>query len=105
MAKIIPGYKDENGMFVKQPKAVEPVVDKHEEPGDISIDALMGRGLKCLWALIRHLEVDVQHPTRETVQNLKDVMAILKELKKDEKDFLESLSDEELLKLKNANIK
>lgn len=104
MAKIIPGYKDENGIFIKEPRTAQPVVDKHEEPGDISIDALMGRGLKCLYALIRHLEVDVLHPSRETVQNLKDVMAILKELKKDEKDFLESLSDEELLKLKEKNL-
>lgn len=108
MKKAIPGYKNENGVYVKEPKkelednlpeALAP--SKSLIPAEISIDDLMRSGLENIWGIMRAIKVDVGTgiPSRETVQNLKDVMAMLKELKKEERDLLESMSDEELDKL------
>jgi hypothetical protein len=98
--RVIPGYKDVDGVYVKEPvveetKAPEPI------PEDLSIDDLMGRGLKAIYGIMRAITADVAtgDPSRFTVMNLKDVMAILQTLKKDEKDLLNKLSDNELEKI------
>lgn len=111
MKKIVGGthisIKDESGMYVPSaviPKKAEPA----KEVEDISIDSLMHRAFRTIHGVIRAIEVDVGtgHPARETIMNLKDVMAMLKELKKEEKEFIDSLSDEQLVKLsKNGNSK
>ena len=49
-------------------------------------------------------EVNMGTASRETVQNLKDIMTLLLELKKKEKEFLDDMTDDELERLaKNAN--
>ncbi len=97
--KIVDGVKDENGMYLK----VSPKVEVKEVPDyiDLSIDDLIKRGIRSIYGILKAVEQDVGTgaPERETVMNLRDVMTMLKELKKDERDFLDGLSDEELTKL------
>lgn len=74
------------------------------EDDALSIDALMKAGLVAINHTLHALMQEINNyrpasPPRETIQNLKDVMAMLRDLKKDEKDFIDSLSDEELEKL------
>lgn len=110
MKKVIPGYKNENGVYIKEPKAesephpegtTPPYSQKSLIPADLSIDDLMKSGLENIWGIMRAIKVDVGTglPSRETVQNLKDVMTMLHELKKKEKELLDNLSDEELEEL------
>jgi hypothetical protein len=65
------------------------------------IDTLMNRGLA---SISRMMGVISQQATlgtfdRETVQNLKDLMSMLGDLKKREAELLDSLSDDQLNKL------
>jgi hypothetical protein len=92
--KIInPSIKDENGIY-----------NKNVDPGsstivtDLSIDKLLQEGLINIYGIMRAIKADVGTgmPSRESVMNLKDIMAMLRDLKKDEKDLIEKLSDEEL---------
>lgn len=70
-------------------------------PDDISIDDLMNRGLKAMYGIMRSVNADSASgaPSRNTVMNLKDLMSMLKELKKDERDVLNALSVEDLEKI------
>ena len=109
MRKIVDGtnvgVKDENGIYLPSTSIKKAPISEVE---DISIDSLLHRGFRTIHGIIRAIEVDVSTgaPSRETIMNLKDVMAMLKELKKEEREFLESLSDEDLVKLnKDANSK
>lgn len=91
--KIVGGVKDENGIYtsVKQePAAIEST--------DISIDDLLKSGLQIIRKALKAVSEDVNTgmPSRETIMNLKDLMSMLKDLKKEEKDLLETLSDEQL---------
>lgn len=70
----------------------------------LSIDVLMRAGLTAINRTLHSLLQDINaaspnSPSRETIQSLKDVMAMLRDLKKDEKDLLDTMSDEELEKL------
>jgi len=99
------GVKDENGSYLPStPIKKAPAV----EVEDVSIDSLLHRAFRTIHGIIRAIEVDVGtgSPSRETIMNLRDVMAMLKELKKEEREFIDSLSDEDLVKLnKDANSK
>lgn len=109
------GVKDENGIYLPSTPpelkaAVRGVLEstKTKLVEDISIDSLLHRGFRTIHGIIRAIEIDVGTgaPSRETIMNLKDVMAMLKDLKKEEREFLESLSDEDLVRLnKDANSK
>lgn len=70
---------------------------------DISIDELMGKGLMAIYGIMKSInnEVRSEKYKRNTVMNLKDVMAILKELKKEERDVLSKMTDEEISKKLN----
>lgn len=70
---------------------------------DISIDELMGKGLMAIYGIMKSInnEVKSEKYKRNTVMNLKDVMAILKELKKEERDVLSKMTDEEISKKLN----
>ncbi len=110
MKKVVDGnsvsVKDDNGSYLPPYLVKKPEAPK--EIQDISIDTLMSRAFRTIHGIIRAIEVDVASgaPSRETIMNLKDIMAMLKDLKKEEKDFLESLSDDELVKLnKDAHSK
>lgn len=67
-------------------------------PDDISIDDLMSKGLKAMYGIMRSVNADVSSgaPSRNTVMNLKDLMGILQILKKEERDILAAMSEEEL---------
>lgn len=102
--RTVPGYKNADGVYEKLP--VEKTVSSTVEPSDIipanlSIDDLMRQGLENIYGIIRAIKVDVGSgaPSRETVMNLKDVMTMLRDLKKEERDLLDDLTDEELEKL------
>lgn len=68
---------------------------------DVSIDDLMSKGLKAMYGIMRSVNADVETgaPSRNTVMNLKDVMSILQVLKKEEKDILSAMSQEDLEKI------
>lgn len=106
--KIIGGVKDSNGIFMPAPpelkaaakSALEPVKVESPSTDPDSIDDLLKRGIRVIYNLMRVIEGEVLggNPDRETIQNLKDIMTMLKDLKKEEKDLLSELSDEELSK-------
>lgn len=89
----IGGRKDADGKFHTAP------------PPNLSIDEQLGMGLEA----ISYIIVDIHHKAkhdqweREDIQNLKDVMTMLSDLKKKEADLLEQLSDEEVQKLVKAS--
>lgn len=104
MKKIVGGIKDENGIFVPQKPAQapsEPIFPKQDVVMDLSIDNLLHNGLIAIAAIMRDIraEITLKGPSRNTVANLKDVMTMLRELKKDEKEILDEISDEDLEKL------
>ena len=95
--RIVGGSKDANGIFIKEPDAPTPA----PEPSDISIDDLMKAGLQAIRGSMKAVMSDVNTgmPSRETIQNLKDLMSMLRDLKKEEKELLDNLSEEEIEKL------
>ena len=98
------GVKNERGSFLKVAKLKEE--KPSGDPSDTSIDSLLNCGLQQIKGLVRAItaEVNLGTASRETVQNLKDIMTLLLDLKKKEKEFLDTLTDEELEKLaKDAN--
>lgn len=81
----------------------------HAEPpipeqtvSDVSIDNLLNAGLqnirKAMKEVTRALPDGIP-PDREVIQTLKDLMTMLRDLKKDEKDLLKDASKEQLEKL------
>lgn len=82
--RSVPGRKDENGQYVAPP---EPTVD-----------LLLRDGLTACQCIMDSILLDAKHgtPSREVVQNLKDVMAILQEYKKRQVELLEDVTPEEL---------
>jgi len=100
----IPGYKkDSNGIIVKDVNYKKPEVSTVQESpsSDINLDHLIGRGLVTLERLMKSVSQKVTSETydRDTVLNLKDVMAMLYTIKDRESELLEDLSDEQLEKL------
>lgn len=92
VVKTPPPVKDETGAYVKvSPEPLPSLVD-------VSIDDLLGKGLLAVERVMKSIltEASSGNPSREAVMNLKDCMAILWELKKKERDFLDNLTDEEL---------
>lgn len=103
MRKIVEGIKDTTGSFLppSRPVYVEIIKDALV-PDTISIDNMLNTSLTSLYRILRHINGEISSPagpTRETIQNLKDVMTMLHELKKKEQDLLNEISDEELEKL------
>lgn len=84
--RTVIGYKDDNGTYIKKPDS-EPTVD-----------LLLRDGLTACRNIMDVILLDTKHgtPDRETVQNLKDVMAILQEVKKRQLELLEDAPIEEL---------
>lgn len=98
----IPGYAmDSQGTITKKP---EPPKKEESEEDSVNIDKLRHRGLRSIHGIIRAIETDVGsgHPARETIMNLKDIMAILKDLKAEERDYLDSLDETQLQELSGA---
>jgi hypothetical protein len=94
--------KDSKGQYVKVevPKP-EPVPSRT----DVSIDSLLNKGLLAIERTMRHIVERSVHGVleRSDVQNLKDLMVLLQELKEKEDDILNKMTDEELEKIANAD--
>ncbi len=102
MKKIVQGIKDINGVYVKeeqQPKEVASV------DIDISIDDLLKKGLLAIERTMKAILADTAtgNPSRESIMNLKDVVQMLRDLKKHEQDLLKDMTPEELEKLVKAS--
>lgn len=92
--KII-SQKDGNGQYV-------PI---RIVSSDISIDNLLKSGLTTIQQIMTRLELEskIGIPERESIQSLKDCMAMLHELKKHEKELLDDLDEADLTELTGAN--
>lgn len=93
--------KDENGQYLPF-KVNTPSGEEKEPPSsspvDLSVDNLLEKGL---YAVSRALKTTMQNISsgsmaREDIQNLKDIMVMLHELKKHEGDALDKLNEEQL---------
>jgi hypothetical protein len=95
MTKKIPGFKDENGIYTSEPrKAAEP----DRPTPNLSLDEIGKLVITALDRAVQHLlkKVTAGEVDRDVVGALKDCSMMLKDLKKDERDFLDSLTDEQL---------
>ena len=105
--RYVPGPKDESGAFVK------PQAPKPEAPTPArGADELLASGLDALDRIMKRIHRDIASdptapPNRNTVQSLKDCMAMLHEFREKENDILDQMTDEEirgyLESRKNAN--
>lgn len=79
-----------------EPPSIPPVSND-----DLCIDTLLKSSLGAIDRLLKLIWTDVSHGSidRATVQNLKDVVSMLLELKKKEQDMLDMLPDADLKKL------
>jgi hypothetical protein len=95
--------------IVEKPVMVEKIVEKKIYIQDESedIDELLKRGLSNISKMMKIISEQATEGTfdRDTVQNLKDLMTMLKDLKKQQQDLLDTMSDAELEKLANEHIK
>lgn len=83
----VPGAKDASGAYTIQGR-------------DLSIDGLMQEGLAAIHGIMTacRREAANGNPSRESVQNLKDAMSMLHQLKEKEAELLSEMSDEDLAK-------
>lgn len=99
MKRMVGGIKDENGVYTPMPRKADPspIPDPGslDEVGEVIILAL-SRAVKKLAEKIVADDV-----SRETIGALKDCEAMHRELSKREREFLSSLSNDELEKLAN----
>lgn len=103
MKRSIPGFKNDNGSYIKVPtlqEIVKPVLSDSPSP-DVSLDDIgkriivaMDRATKTLLESITAGDV-----SREIIGALKDCQTMYKDLRKDEKDLLASMSDEDIDKM------
>lgn len=87
------GEKDESGAYIlARPTIPDP---------EVSIDELLKQSLTGLSRAVRHIngEISAGNVSREVIGNLKDVVAMLNELRKKEQEILATMSDEDLEKL------
>lgn len=87
--------KDLLGAYL--PSSPAPEV-KEQVMSDISIDDLMNAGLQNIRKAMIGITSELSMPIvdRNTIMNLKDIMTMLRDLKRDEKDLLSGLTDEQL---------
>ncbi len=87
-----------DGIYIPSRPAPKDPILNHS-----SIDDLVNVGLqnirKAMAAITKELNLPVIE--RNTIMNLKDLMSMLRELKKDEKDLLDGLTDEQLERILN----
>lgn len=88
---------------VSAPLPLEPEMKETTD-----LDTIMHLGVRNLSKMMNSITKSVNGSVwdRETVQNLKDIMAMLSDLKKREQDLLDSMSDEQLEEInKNGDTK
>lgn len=95
-----PSIKDENGHYIKADPSPTSPIDSPDPAADLSIDVLMQRGLGTIERVLQAcaLSAKTGSPSRESVMNLKDCMAMLENLKKREAEILDKMTPEELEK-------
>lgn len=96
--------KDENGIYVRPENpdkrsaalASSPVVES-----DLSIDKLLKDGLLAISRAMRiiNMQISTGEIPKGCIENLRDCMTMLQQLKKKEDEILEDMSDEDLEKL------
>lgn len=105
MSKSIPGgYKDENGIFQRNPPTPAPLPPiVKEDLSDVDIDHELKRILRTTRTFLNHIHADIGpgNIKRDSGDNLKKCLDIFMSIKKYEKDVLDKMSDEELEKLAN----
>lgn len=88
-----------------------PPVAKEVEPlpglddSEVSLDKMSRRVLRSLEWATRNIEHAMKHGdiSRETIGSLKDCQIMIRDLKKEEKDYIDSLTDEQLNELASKN--
>lgn len=93
MRKIVDGMKDSSGAYVKEDTRVLP---------NVSIDDLLKESLINLQRIVSKISIETTKtgfPAKEIIQAQKDCVSMLQDLKKTEKELMENMSDEELIKL------
>lgn len=106
IAKIASKEDEGRAKFIDslpKPEEVAPPVADPEK--DLSIDTELAYGLYCIHKIMQSVRSEAVSglPSREAVQNLKDCMTMLHELKKKEDDVLEDLSDDDLAKIASGD--
>lgn len=99
--KIIPGYKDESGSYVKEPTPPAPISNSDPKISDISLDDLLDKHLLILFRETKNLLMESSSGklNKDNSQCMRDNIKLLIELKKKEKELLDALSDEDLERL------
>lgn len=71
-----------------------------------SVDSLLETGLQTLGRAMQavNLEIFNAGPSRESINNLKDIMAMLHEIKKREAELTKDLSEDELVELVRSGV-
>jgi hypothetical protein len=93
--------KDANGAYLPETKHTTSSSSPVDPPDRTeNIDAMLKDGLSLIYLMLRTVRINVSGPTleRADVQNLKDIMAMLSDLKEKERDILEEMDDEQLKK-------
>ncbi len=90
MKRIVGGYKDENGIFIKESETI-----------DFSLDGFLEKYLLILHRETKNLleESKIGKLDKDSSQCVRDNLKLIMELKKQEKAVLDNLTDEELKKL------
>lgn len=91
--------------LLEGPEAIaEVIAERTDTPPDLDIASMRKRGLAAIDRLMRCITSDISsgNPARETVQNLKDAMTMLNDLKDIEDEALKDLSDEDLQRIADS---
>lgn len=82
---------------------VEMTPELTTKVSELSIDDLLQKGLQEIRLVLLSINKETMSgvPSREAVMNLRDCMNMLQSLKAKEKEFIDSLSEEDLEKLQN----
>jgi len=103
--RSIPGYKNEDGQYVPIPLPISAVgrvgrtVEESPNP-DVSLDEIGKRIIIAMDRATRQLLTSISSGdvSREVIGALKDCQSMYKDLRKDEKEILEGMSDEDIEK-------
>ncbi len=98
--RSIPGYKNEDGQYVSIPLPQAPMQVAESPNPDVSLDEIGKRIIIAMDRATRQLLTSISNGdvSREVIGALKDCQSMYKDLRKDEKEILESMSDEDIAK-------
>ena len=99
MRKIVQGVKDESGSYIKETPVSVAVEDVTVV--DLSLDSFMEKYLHLLHRETKALFLEAAQGklSRDSSQSMRDNLKLIMELKKQEKQLLDNLTDDELKKL------